>query len=186
MATFAELSVFNKMLLDKMQRMEEEHKKEISKLQDTYYSLVKLADDEEYYCCEFCNKWFDADWDHDNGCDGILDHNNGQFCCPECEEQGIGHLKKCVDCDDVINLDRGHKCFPKKTPWGEVKYGSDVVCKRCNRIHLYPAVEGSVFRNYDEVVGKMQSLVGTMTVAYKAAGLPDRIFKPSWMDTYYK
>ena len=186
MSSFAELSVFNKMLLEKMQRMEEEHKKQISKLRDVYYSLVEIATDNdhnEFYQCTFCDKWFDANAYPDD--DVILDYDNGEYCCPECEEQGIGYLKKCVDCDDVINLDCGHKWFHKRTRWG-VKYGSDAVCKQCNRIHLYPAVDESVFSDYDEVVGKIQSLVGTMTVANKIAGLPDTNFKPSWMDTYYK
>ena len=160
MSSFAELSVFNKMLLEKMQRMEEEHKKQISKLRDVYYSLVEIATDNdhnEFYQCTFCDKWFDANAYPDD--DVILDYDNGEYCCPECEEQGIGYLKKCVDCDEVINLDCGDKWFHIRTPCGEVKDESDVVCKECNRMYLYPDVEESVFRDYDKVMEKLQSLI---------------------------
>ena len=172
MSSFAELSVFNKMLLEKMRRMEEEHKKQMSKLEDAYYSLVEVAtyhDQNEIYQCTFCDKWFNANEYPDD--DVILDFDNCEWCCPNCEEQGIGHLKKCVDCDDVINLDCGHKWFHKRTPWGEVKYGSDVVCKQCNRIHLYPAVDESVFSDYDEVIEKLQNYF-SKSLSTLAAGPP--------------
>ena len=171
MSSFAELSVFNKMLLEKMRRMEEEHKKQISKLRDVYYSLVEIATDNdhnEFYQCTFCDKWFDANAYPDD--DVILDYDNGEYCCPECEEQGIGYLKKCVDCDDVINLDCGHKWFHERCPQtGKPLEG--VVCKRCNIIYLHPAVKGSVFRNYDEVVEKLQNYF-SKSLSTLAAGPP--------------
>jgi hypothetical protein len=137
MATYTELSCFNKLLLDKMRRMEIEHKKRYDKLNKTYESLRDLAtDDTDYHCCDFCNRWFDGSWEHKE--DGfILDHDNGDSCCGNCVEYGLNTwLKKCVDCDEVVNLKVDHG-FPKRNQWGELKpHSDDVICSYCFKTNL--------------------------------------------------
>ncbi len=140
MANFAELSIFNKLLLQKMKRMEEEHKKKYNELNECYYSLRDLINDQDegYYCCDFCNRWFDGNnWGRSE--DGfILDEDNCEYCCGDCVEKGDNTwLKKCVDCDDIVNTtsewrrsrEIGWKVL---NPFGEpLPHNNDVWCNYC-------------------------------------------------------
>ena len=69
MSNFAELQCFNKLLLKKMQRMEQRHKKEMEKLNNTYNSLIdetiRGGQCENVHYCEKCEEWFDSEYDDD-------------------------------------------------------------------------------------------------------------------------
>ena len=160
MATFAELSVFNKMLLDKMQKMEKENNELKKRLDNATEHLEEC----EVPNCKKCKLYFDND--EVNEVEEI--YNEVNLYCYECIHDVSWSCYKC------------ESYYANGTP----RFND--CCKECYLMEIYPQIEGHTFRIYNEVVGQMQSLVGTMTVAYKAAGLPDTIFKPSWMDSYYK
>ena len=64
MATFAELSVFNKMLLDKMQKMEKENnelKKENKILIERLDNAQNILEDENFSQCIDCCLYYDSD-----------------------------------------------------------------------------------------------------------------------------
>ena len=160
MATFAELSVFNKMLLQKMERLQKEN----NELKKRFDNAKEHLEECEILSCKKCKFYFDND-----EVDGVQENYNETYVyCYECIHDVAW---SCYDCDEhfINGTPRFNDC-----------------CKECYLMEIYPQIGDDTFRNYNEVVGKIQSIVGTMTVANKATGRPNTIFKPSLMDSYYK
>jgi len=161
MANFTELNCFNKLLLQKMERLQKEN----NELKKRFDNAIDHLDESEVRRCKKCKFYFDnGDVDevnelyndvsiycYDNGC-----IHDVSWSCYECESYYANGTPRFNDC-----------------------------CKECYLMKIYPQIRGHTFRNYNEVVGKIQSMVGTMTVANKAMGRSDTIFKPSWMNSYY-
>jgi len=68
MANFAELSCFNKLLLDKMKRMEQKHKEEMEKLKKENENLEERLENAHYFVaqgggeqCIDCCLYYDSD-----------------------------------------------------------------------------------------------------------------------------
>jgi len=95
MTTFTELQCFNKLLLDKMKRMEEElnvlkkFKNEHLEDQQSYSRLLDFCEYhgflEDAFCCDECNEWTHMD---------NYAHNESGSC--DC-------AYVCKDCDDNVN-----------------------------------------------------------------------------------
>jgi len=140
MANLAQLQCFNKILLQKMERMEIEHKKKMDKLQSTYDSLMEetihggeRVDMYMVRYCKGCELWFNGE---DQGvccddcscysCDNCKDdENTGIYECNECGEA------ICRNCNEFKMLD---------------------CCKACYVLEQYPLVISEVFSKYDSVV----------------------------------
>lgn len=147
MTTFTELQCLNKLLLQKMKQMEEEHNKKYNKLELEYDSLREVTimtgeyiNMEYIRYCYGCNEWFNADVEgqvadiccEDNcfKCDDCKhDVNTGIYDCFKCES-GICrscNMFKCLDC-----------------------------CKECYLLEQYPYVNSEVFSNYDNCVNEFE------------------------------
>ena len=139
MANLVQLQCFNKILLQKMERMEFEHKKQLDKLKATYESLWDLTieggecvDMGLVRLCEGCELWFNIE-DEGACCDNCCykcdtckhDENTGIYDCYKCENP------ICRACNDFKMLD---------------------CCKECYLLEQYPLVGSNVFCKYDEVV----------------------------------
>lgn len=138
MATFAELQCFNKLLLEKMKRMEIQYKKELEKQREQFGSLWDaIGDDNEIYWCKHCECYYEDD--------GVCDCD-GEYCCKECLEKDDCPFKLCCDCDEGINLNYRKKltlpdgniccdfCFKRRQY--EIYYDIDmdaVMTKPCNQ-----------------------------------------------------
>jgi len=113
MANFAELSCFNKLLLDKMKRMEQKHKEEMKKLQKLYDSLMEETIINGYcenvHYCDKCEEWFNSEYDDD--CVG--DYDVG-WCCGACVDQGLCTLFNCENCGECFTNDKINEDYMKK------------------------------------------------------------------------
>lgn len=139
MANLAELQCFNKLLLEKMERMKIQHKKEMHKFKMTYESLWDVTiDGDEYvemgliHYCGGCERWFNCNDEGTKGncdcfkCDTCKhDENTGIYDCYKCEEP------ICRDCNEFKMFD---------------------CCKECYLLEQYPLVDSRVFREYHSVV----------------------------------
>ncbi len=133
MANFAELSVFNKLLLQKMERMEKEHRKIIEEMNIKLVSRGDAIDWDEYSECRNCGLCCEIGVEGE-GCD------NGCYYCDGCKHDGV--MYNCFDCDKMICLECNEfKCL--------------LSCKECYLLGQYPNVESDVFENYDECVDEL-------------------------------
>jgi len=138
MSTFAELKCFNKLLLNKMKRMEEHHKKQMeeqnkkyNKKQNSYESLCELVLNAPYgiesvnlHCCDLCHVWYNIDVDDDLKC---ICEDGGEYVCRECLSEPTCIYKRCCDCDDnIIDLDY-HPTL---------KINNNYSCRDCYRTNL--------------------------------------------------
>jgi len=119
MSNFSELQCFNKLLLDKMQRMQ----KKIEKLETEnllltnyakeYNSLMDCIYADEYYKCYICDLWDrenDVNWvEMEGGSERICNRcyeENKYYCCDNCGEHycedEMKKMKEGYD-DDVCN-----------------------------------------------------------------------------------
>jgi len=144
MANLAQLQCFNKILLQKMERMEIEHKKKMDKLQSTYDSLweVTINNDEcvdmgliRY--CQGCDKWFNEEDE------GVCGDDCGCCRCDTCKHDENTGIYECNECGDAICLE----C-------NEFKMLGR--CKVCYVIEQYPLVVCEVFSKYDSVVNEFK------------------------------
>jgi len=140
MANLVQLQCFNKILLQKMQRMEFEHKKQLDKLRATYNSLWDATiDGGEYvdmshvHCCEGCDLWFNIEDE------GVCGNDCGCCRCDTCKHDEDNGIYDCYKCED-------HIC----RACNEFKMLD--CCKECYLLEQYPLVACRVFSNYDEVV----------------------------------
>jgi len=140
MANLAQLQCFNKILLQKMERMEFEHKKQLDKLKATYESLWDLTIDcdmDSLRYCGGCDLWFNEEDEGARGddcgcykCDTCKhDENTGIYDCYKCEDP------ICRNCNEFKMLD---------------------CCKVCYLLEQYPLVISEVFSKYDSVVNEFK------------------------------
>ncbi len=113
MATFTELQCFNKLLLQKIKRMEEHHKREMqernSKIFNSYESLKELVLSASYgiepsylQCCDLCHVWHNIDEDDDLLC---VDEDDCEYVCTNCLNGEPNCIyKMCCDCNKIINI----------------------------------------------------------------------------------
>lgn len=104
MATFTELQCLNKLLLEKMCIMEQQHKKEMDDLKQSYYSLQDIAtDDPSITKCDHCNLWFnEEDGHHEEGGGVFVDeaHGGNDYICFNCYESNP-RFHECWYCEEV-------------------------------------------------------------------------------------
>jgi len=140
MANLVELQCFNKILLQKMERMEIEHKKQLDKLQSTYDSLMEetihggeRVDMCMVHYCQGCDLWF-------NGEDqGVCGDDCSCYRCDTCKDDENTGIYECNECGDPICLECNEfKMFGR--------------CKVCYVLEQYPLVISEVFSKYDSVV----------------------------------
>ena len=155
MANFAYLKCFNDLLLKKMERLQKEN----NELKKRFDNATEHLEECEVLRCKKCKFYFDNDEVKEV-------YNEVSLYCYECIHDVAW---SCYKCDEH---------FINGTP------SFNDCCKECYLMEIYPQKRGHTFRNYNKVVGKIQSIVGTMTVANKATGRPDTIFKPSWVSYY--
>jgi len=144
MANFAELSCFNKLLLDKMKRMEQKHKEEIKKLENKYEKLentynslmeetIECGENESVQYCDGCDLWFDIvhtdGWRDDDG-----------YYCGMCVEKGLCPYEKCCDCDDFLNLN-----------FLNLTCDEGFVCKRCFKFRQYNDYYSETIEDYNNI-----------------------------------
>ncbi len=146
MSTFAELQCFNQLLLKKMERMEEEHKKKMEDLWMEYDSLRDITimsgetiDMEFIRFCEGCKCWFNSD---DEGqCADICEEGNC-FKCDTCKHDVDTGIYNCFKCEEgICRSCNMFKCLD--------------CCKECYLLEQYPDINGDVFRNYDKCVNEL-------------------------------
>jgi len=137
MANLAQLQCFNKILLQKMERMEIEHKKQLDKLNATYDSLRNATIDGLVRYCEGCELWFNIE---DEGVCGV---DCDCFKCDMCKDDEETGIYGCNECGEPICL----KC-------GDFKMLDR--CKVCYLLEQYPLVDSDVFHNYDVVVFRLR------------------------------
>jgi len=105
MANLAQLQCFNKILLQKMERMEIEHKKKMDILQSKYDTLKDLtyssSQVDNLHLCQICDYFFDPEQYEEPNC--LIDHDEDIYYCSKCATQDDCPLTKCNDCDEVIN-----------------------------------------------------------------------------------
>jgi len=105
MANLAQLQCFNKILLQKMERMEFEHKKQLDILQSKYATLIDLtysrSQVDDLHLCQNCDYHFDPEQYEEPNC--LIDHDEDIYYCSKCATQEDCPLTKCNDCDEVIN-----------------------------------------------------------------------------------
>jgi len=137
MANLVQLQCFNKILLQKMQRMEFEHKKQLDKLRATYVSLCDVTidggDKDLVHYCGGCNLWFNIEDE------GVCGDHCGCFRCDTCKHDEDTGIYDCYKCEDPIC----RNC-------NEFKMLD--CCKECYLLEQYPLVISEVFYKYDEVV----------------------------------
>jgi len=130
MSTFSELQCFNKLLLEKMQRMEQRHKEEMIQLQDTYDSLLEQTimrgDNETVHYCEKCKMWFNSDYDND-----CMGDYGMEWCCGTCVEDGLCTLYECYNCGECHENDEYKEEYEKK-----MKHDSNEICNRCYKGYI--------------------------------------------------
>ena len=147
MSNFAELQCFNKLLLKKMQRMEQRHKKEMEKLNNTYNSLIdetiRGGQCENVHYCEKCEEWFDSEYDDDCIGDYGMD-----WCCGACVEKGLCTLFKCHNCGECYEGDEYKEEYEKK-----MKDGPNDICNRCYKGYII--IDGGSGVNYSDDVNEM-------------------------------
>ena len=136
MANLAQLQCFNKILLQKMERMEFEHKKQLDKLNATYDSLWDLTIDcdmDSLHYCGGCDLWFNVEDE------GVCGDDCGCFRCDTCKHDEDTGIYDCYKCEDPIC----RNC-------NEFKMLD--CCKECYLLEQYPLVDSEVFSNYDNLV----------------------------------
>ena len=144
MTTFKELQCFNDLLLKKMRRMEEEHKKKMMDLWLKYDSLMDVTimsgetiDMENIRYCEGCSCWFNEYYEEGRRC------INDCYKCDTCKHDVNTGIFKCSKCED--NICRACNMFKC------LNY-----CKECYLLEQYPDINSKVFRNYDKCVIKIK------------------------------
>ena len=138
MANLAQLQCFNKILLQKMERMEFEHKKQLDKLNATYDSLWDLTIDcdmDSLHYCQGCDLWFNVEDE------GVCGDDCGCSRCDTCKHDEDTGIYDCYKCEDPIC----RNC-------NEFKMLD--CCKECYLLEQYPLVDSNVFYKYDSVVNK--------------------------------
>jgi len=143
MANLAQLQCFNKILLQKMKRMEFEHKKQLDKLKATYESLWDLTieggecvDMGLVHYCQGCDLWFNIEDE------GVCGDDCGCCRCDTCKHDENTGIYDCYKCEDPIC----RNC-------NEFKMLD--CCKECYLLEQYPLVGSDVFHNYDAVVFRL-------------------------------
>ena len=141
MANLAQLQCFNKILLQKMERMEFEHKKQLDKLNATYESLRDATgcgddcgDKDLVSYCEGCDLWFNIE-DEGVCCDNCC------YKCDTCKYDENTGIHECNVCGDAIC----RHCNEFKM------FGR---CKVCYLLEQYPLVISEVFSKYDSLVNE--------------------------------
>ena len=106
MANFAQLQCFNKLLLEKMERMEIEHKKEMDKLRSKYEIVKDICENcasDRLLFCDGCDYPFDPEnYDcrsEEPYASNIVDYENDIYYCGKCADKCP--YTKCNDCDEV-------------------------------------------------------------------------------------
>ena len=146
MASFAELQCLNKLLLQKMKRMEEEHKKKYDKLWLEYDSLKEetimtgMTIDMEYIrYCRGCNLWFNAEEEGQTAC--LCEDNC--FKCDTCKHDVNTGIYDCFKCESgICRSCNMFKCLD--------------CCKECYLTEQYPNINSDVFSNYDKCVDLLE------------------------------
>ena len=155
MSTFAELQCFNKLLLEKMKRMEQKHKEEMQKLYYTYDSLREETimvgegcDVEDIHYCEECELWFNSKYD--KNCVG--DYGT-DWCCGDCVDKGLCTLYKCDNCCGIFEGDENKEEYFRKFK-GHYD-NEDCVCEKCYKGYIIYDADNGI--DDGEVIDKMVS-----------------------------
>ena len=150
MATFTELQCFNKLLLQKIKRMEERHEREMlernSKIFNSYDSLYELVTSAEYgirscylQCCDLCHVWYNIDVDDDLIC--ICEDGN-EYVCKECFSEPTCSYKRCCECNGLVNYEY------KFAPFNILKKNNEeYCCYKCYRTNLAKTINGTPFNS---------------------------------------
>jgi hypothetical protein len=137
MSTFAELKCFNKLLLQKMKRMEEHHKRQMqernSKIFNSYDSLRELVTNAEYgirsrhlHCCDICHVWYNLNDDDDFDNLKRIYEDGDEYVCMDCLNEPTCNYKMCDGCDKIIDINYQPI----------LKNNDDDFCRDCYRSNL--------------------------------------------------
>ena len=157
MATFTELQCFNKLLLEKMCIMEQQHKKEMDDLKESYYSLQDIATDDftSIVKCDHCNLWFNEEDGHQEEGGGVFvdeGHGGNDYICFNCYESNP-RFSECWYCEEVYKDNEFTHLAKDNIGPGMINVGS---CKHCYITKVcYPDILIPQYVVYNNVVEQL-------------------------------
>jgi len=155
MSTLVELQCFNKLLLQKMQRLEQQQRKEMDKIKESYNSLMDCArcSAAPIIKCHYCNRWYDADNGYEEGGGVELDEfqSNSTCACCNCLEDGTVETYECWDCEEV----KKGKAFSVLQDTPRKGVCTDI-CKFCHFNRIYSDINFTQIQKYNKVIEELK------------------------------
>jgi len=137
-----------------MQRLEQQQRKEMNKIKESYNSLMECC--EKYQCgdvsitkCDYCNKWYDADDGYEEGGGEELDEFgcNSTYACWYCMEDGTVKTYKCWVCEEI----KKGKAYSFRRGGGGA-----TICKFCYFNNIYKDVNFTQIQKYNKVIEELK------------------------------